>query len=154
MCPAARGTASVDESSARKNFRARFATVRVAGQAVREGAAGVSVDLPDGLLAWAAEVRVALVELVNPASGIHEAFLTRVERMGIRRDRTGNDLILDAIDHLDLVGTHGRLRKEASTSIQVLETDVVEGGMSFAFHGRIPEMGWKAFYSHECPMCQ
>lgn len=86
--------------------------LRIDAKAIRERATGVCKEAPDSeqnslLLTRPTEIRVALIELINPASGIDQTLLTRVERVRIRGNRAGDDVILFSIDGVLFIRRHG-----------------------------------------------
>ena len=51
-------------------------------------------------------------------------------------------MVFNTIDRFLALGAHSRASKKLLTSGNVDETDVVERGMAFGFHGIYPCMGW------------
>lgn len=76
-----------------------------------------------------------LVELVDAASGVHEALFTGVSRVGVTGDVTNDEHILNTVDSLLAVGLHGGFGEIAAARGNVLEADVVKFWMNLVFHG-------------------
>src|SRR6476620_5384270 len=75
-------------------------------------------------LLLAAEALEASVEALDAASGVHDALLARVERVGLGGDFDVDDRVGVAVFPLDgLRGRHGGLGQELGTGGQVIEND-------------------------------
>src|SRR5687767_12968733 len=75
------------------------------------------------LVARAAEVLEALVELLDTTGRVHDALLPRVERVRGRRDLHVDDGVLDAVELDRLVGGDRRTGEEGLARAEVAEHD-------------------------------
>ena len=90
---------------------------------------GFWAGLGGGLLAT--ELRV---ELLDAASGVHEALLAGVGGVRVHGDFTADDEMLDAVNELGLLRLHGRTSRELTVRGDIHEDDVVIFRMAFLLH--------------------
>jgi len=90
---------------------------------------GFWAGLGGGLLAT--ELRV---ELLDAASGVHEALLASVGGVRVHGDFSANDEMLDAVNELGLLRLHGRTSRELTVRGDIHEDDVVIFRMAFLLH--------------------
>ena len=75
-----------------------------------------------------------LLELVDPAFGIHKLLLSSEERMGVGGDADRNQAVLYAIDDFLLFGGFGRARNETSACGHIHKDDRIVFRMKVLFH--------------------
>lgn len=76
----------------------------------------------------------AFLELVDATFGVHELLLTGEERMGVRGDTDGDQVMLDAIDLFLAVGGFGGACDHAGSGGHINENHGMIIRMKIAFH--------------------
>ncbi|OHE70952.1 MAG: hypothetical protein A2007_03935 [Verrucomicrobia bacterium GWC2_42_7] len=94
-----------------------------------------------GLLAWTATE--FLIEFLNAAFGVDEAFLTSIGWVGICSYVANDDEMVNPINLFYLLGTHGGFCQKLLPSRYVDKADWVKIGMNIFLHGSLPLLSLK-----------